>query len=78
LAKVKRSTKGKMNVDKEMMDSLKKGRSILIKKVEVEKEKNRLVQLDKEEERRIRAQYMVQLEEERSARKAAESDMRDY
>jgi len=67
-----------MNVDKEMMDSLKKGRSILIKKVEVEKEKNRLVQLDIEEERRIRAQYMVQLEEERSARKAAESDMRDY
>ena len=78
LAKVKRSAKGKMNVDKEMMDSLKKGRSILIKKVEVEKEKNRLVQLDIEEERRIRAQYMVQLEEERSARKAAESDMRDY
>ena len=67
-----------MNVDKEMMDSLKKGRSILIKKVEVEKEKNWLVQLDIEEERRIRAQYMVQLEEERSARKAAESDMRDY
>jgi ferredoxin-thioredoxin reductase catalytic subunit len=55
LAKVKRSTKGKMNVDKEVMDSLKKGMSILIKKVEVEKEKNRLVQLDIEEERRIRA-----------------------
>jgi len=67
-----------MNVDKEMMDSLKKGRSILIKKVEVEKEKNWLVQLDIEDERRIRAQHMVQLEEERSARKAAESDMRDY
>jgi chromosome segregation ATPase len=78
LAKVKRSTKVKMNVDKEMMDSLKKGRSILLKKVEVEKEKNRLVELDIEEERRIKAQYMVQLEEERSARKAAESDMRDY
>jgi DNA phosphorothioation-dependent restriction protein DptG len=55
LAKVKRSTKGKMNVDKEVMDSLKKGMSILIKKVEVEKEKNWLVQLDIEEERRIRA-----------------------
>jgi len=78
LAKVKRSTKGKMNVDKKMMDSLKKGRGILIKKVKVEKEKNRVVQLDIEEERRIRAQYMVQLEKERSARKAAESDMRDY
>ena len=55
LAKVKRSTKGKMNVDKEVMDSLKKGMSILIKKVEVEKEKNWLVQLDIEKERRIRA-----------------------
>jgi hypothetical protein len=78
LAKVKRSTKGKMSVDKEVMDSLKKGKSILLKKVEVEKEKNRLAQLDIEEERRIRAQYMMQFEEERSARKAAESDMRDY
>ncbi|KAL9398031.1 hypothetical protein Peur_006992 [Populus x canadensis] len=78
LAKVKRSTKGKMSVDKEMMDSLKKGRSLLLKKVEVEKEKNRLAHLDIEEERRIRAQYMMQLEEERSSRKAAESDMRDY
>ena len=67
-----------MNVDKELMDSLKKGMSILLKKVKVEKEKNRLAQLDIEEERRIKAQYMVQLEEERSARKAAESDMRDY
>jgi len=36
LAKVKRSVKGKMNVDKEMMGSLKKER-----KVEVKKEKNR-------------------------------------
>ncbi|XP_061944625.1 uncharacterized protein LOC133668690 [Populus nigra] len=78
LARVKRSTKGKMSVDKEMMDSLKKGRSLLLKKVEVEKEKNRLAHLDIEEERRIRAQYMMQLEEERSSRKAAESDMRDY
>ena len=67
-----------MSVDKEMMDSLKKGRSLLLKKVEVEKEKNRLAHLDIEEERRIRAQYMMQLEEERSSRKAAESDMRDY
>jgi hypothetical protein len=44
-----------MSVDKEMMDSLKKGRSILLKKVEVEKEKNWLAHLDIEEERRIRA-----------------------
>nr|XP_034906363.1 trichohyalin-like [Populus alba] len=77
LAKVKRSTKG-VNVDKEMMDSLKKGRNLLLKKVEVEKEKNRLAKLDIEEERKVRAQYMVQLEEERSARRAAEYDIRDY
>ena len=76
LAKVKRS-KG-VNVDKETMDSLKKGRSLLLKKVEVEKERNRLAKLDIEEERNVRAQYMMQLEEERSARRAAESDMRDY
>jgi hypothetical protein len=59
LAKVKKSAKGKMNADKEMMDSLKKEKSSLIKKLEVEKEKNQLAQIDMEEERRISAQYMV-------------------
>jgi hypothetical protein len=59
LAKVKRSAKGIMNADKEMMDSLKKEMTSLTKKEEVEKEKNRLAQIDIEEERRIRAQYMV-------------------
>jgi len=48
-----------MNADKEMMDSLKKEMTSLTKKEEVEKEKNRLAQIDIEEERRIRAQYMV-------------------
>lgn len=57
---------------------MKKGRNLLLKKVEVEKEKNRLANLDIEEERKVRAQYMLQLEKERSARRAAESDMRDY
>jgi len=70
LAKVKRSAKGKMNADKETTDSLKKERSRLTKKLEDEKEKNQLAEIDIKEERRIRAQYMVQLEEERSARKA--------
>jgi len=59
LAKVKRSAKGIMNADKEMMDSLKKEMTSLTKEEEVEKEKNRLAQIDIEEERRIRAQYMV-------------------
>jgi len=71
LAKVKRSAKGKMNADKETTDSLKKERSRLTKKLEDEKEKNQLAEIDIEEERRIMTQYMVQLEEERSARKAA-------
>ena len=44
--------------------------------LEDEKEKNRLAEINIEEERRIRAQYIIQLEEERSARKAAESDMK--
>jgi len=48
-----------MNADKEMMDSLKKEMTSLTKEEEVEKEKNRLAQIDIEEERRIRAQYMV-------------------
>jgi hypothetical protein len=48
---------------------LKKERSGHTKKLEDEKEKNRLVEIDIEEERKIRAQYIVQLEEERSARK---------
>jgi hypothetical protein len=34
LAKVKRSTKGKMNADKEMTDSLKKERNGVTKKLE--------------------------------------------
>ena len=60
-----------MNVDKETTNSLKKERNKLTKKLEDEKEKNQLAEIDIEEERRIMAQYMVQLEEERSARKAA-------
>jgi len=78
LAKIKRSAKGKMNADKEMTDSLKKERNGLTKKLEEEKEKNRLAEIDIEEERKIRAQYMVQLEEEKSTRKATKYDMRDY
>jgi hypothetical protein len=46
--------------------------------MEIEKEKNRQAHLDIEEERRTRAQYILQLEEEKSMRKAVEADMRDY
>jgi len=78
LAKIKKSAKGKINADKEMLDSLKRERSSFLRKMETKKEKNRQANLDIEEERRTYAQYMVQLEEERSIRKAAEDDMRDY
>ena len=53
LVKVKRVIKG-VNVDKETMDFLKKGRKFFLKKIEVEKEKNRLVNFDIEEERKVR------------------------
>jgi len=53
-----------MNADKETTNSLKKERSGLTKKLEDEKEKNRLAEIN--------------IEEERSARKTAESNMRDY
>jgi hypothetical protein len=46
--------------------------------LEAEKEKNRLAHIDIEEEGRLRSQYMVQSEEERNMRIAAESVMRDY
>jgi chromosome segregation ATPase len=78
LAKIKKSAKGKINADKEMLDSLKRERSSFLRKMETKKEKNRQANLDIEEERRTYAQYMVQLEEERSIRKAAKADMRDY
>jgi hypothetical protein len=55
LAKIKRSAKGKMNADKETTYSLKKERNGLTKNLEDEKEKNRLAEINIEEERRIRA-----------------------
>ena len=55
-----------------------KEKGSLLKKLEVEKEKNRLAHIDIEEEGRLRSQYMVQSEEERNMRIAAESNMRDY
>ena len=59
LIKIKKSMKSKINTDKETLDSLKKERSSYIRKIEIEKEKNRQVHPDIEEERRARAQYMV-------------------
>jgi hypothetical protein len=80
LAKVKRSAKGRINTDKEIIDSLKKERKKEItfrKKLEAEKEKNQLAKIDIEEER-IHSQYIAQSKEEKSTRKVVESNMRYY
>jgi hypothetical protein len=41
LAKIKKSAKGKINADKETLDSLQRERSSFIRRMETEKEKNR-------------------------------------
>jgi hypothetical protein len=46
--------------------------------LEVEKEKNKLVNLSIQEEIRLRAQYIAQANDEREVRKIVESYMRDY
>jgi predicted phage tail protein len=78
LAKVKRSSKDRININKEIIDSLKKERDNFRKKLKVKKENNRLDGIDIEEEKRIQSQYITQYEEERSNRKVVESDMKDY
>jgi len=47
-------------------------------KWEVEKEKNRLTGLTIEAERSLRTRYQVQADDEREARRIAESDMKEY
>jgi chromosome segregation ATPase len=47
-------------------------------KWEAEKEKNRLAELTIEEERSLRTRYQVQADNEREARRIAESDMKEY
>jgi hypothetical protein len=46
--------------------------------LEVEKEKNKLVNLSIKEETRLRAQYLAQANDEREVQKIVESYMRDY
>jgi predicted phage tail protein len=59
LAKVKRSSKSKINTDKEVIDTLKKERDSFRKKMEAKKEKNRLAKIDIKEQRKIQSQYMA-------------------
>jgi hypothetical protein len=53
LSKVKRSAEDRINTDKKIIHSLKKEKDSFRKKLEVEKERNRLVRIDMEKERRI-------------------------
>lgn len=76
--KIKKSTKNKMISYKKIIDSLKKENDSLRKKLDNEKKKNWLGEFDIKEGKNIQAQYIEQLEEERSARNAAKSDMQDY
>jgi predicted phage tail protein len=59
LAKVKRSSKDRININKEIIDSLKKERDNFRKKLKVKKENNRLDGIDIEEEKRIQSQYII-------------------
>jgi 3-dehydroquinate synthetase len=56
--------------DKEIIDYLKKEKDNLRKKLDNEKKKNWLVEIDIEKGKRIQAQYIAQSREERSAKKA--------
>lgn len=62
---LKRASKGKKSADKKLIASLKKKRDNVKKRFRVQKEKNRLVNLNIEEERRLRTPYMAQADDER-------------
>ena len=75
---LKRASKNRKFADKVTIASLKKERDQYKLKWEAEKEKNRLVDLTIEEERSLRTRYQVQADDEREARRIAESDMKEY
>jgi len=77
LANVKKSIKGKININKKMIISLKKKRDNIRKKLNAENEKNWLDLIKIEEEKRVQSQYL-RVEEEKSARKATKYDTKDY
>ncbi|XP_061953586.1 GRIP domain-containing protein RUD3-like [Populus nigra] len=78
LVSLKRALESRKSVDKETIASLKKERDQYKSKWEAEKEKNRLADLTIEEEIRLRTRYQMQAEDEREARRATESNMKEY
>jgi chromosome segregation ATPase len=78
LVTLKRASESRKSADKETIASLKKERDQYKLKWEAEKEKNKLADLTIEEERSLRTRYHMQAEDEREARRVAESDMKGY
>ena len=77
-ATLKRALENRKSADKETIASLKKERDQYKLKWEAEKEKSRITDLAIEEEKRLRTRYQMQAEDEREARRLAESDMKEY
>jgi chromosome segregation ATPase len=75
---LKRASEKRKFADKETIASLKKERDQYKLKWEAKKEKNRLAELTIEEERSLRTRYQVQADDEREAKRIAESDMKEY
>jgi chromosome segregation ATPase len=78
LVTLKRASESRKSANKETIASLKKERDQYKLKWEAEKEKNGLADLTIEEERSLRTRYQMQAEDEREARRVAESDMKGY
>jgi chromosome segregation ATPase len=78
LVTLKRALESKKSANKETIASLKKERDQYKLKWEAEKKKNRLADLTVEEEKSLKTRYQVQAEDEREARRIAESDMKEY
>jgi len=78
LVSLKKTSKSRRRACKESITALKKEKDHNIMKLEAEKEKNILANLTIEEERSLGAQYKIQVDDEREAKKAVESDMREH
>jgi hypothetical protein len=78
LVSLKKTSKSRRCACKESITALKKEKDHNIMKLEAEKEKNILANLTIEEERSLGAQYKIQVDDEREARKAVESDMGEH
>jgi hypothetical protein len=78
LVTLKKTCEGRRRAEKESIASLKKKKDHNKMRLEVEKEKNKFTNLIIEEKRSLRAQYKARDDDEREARRAVESDMREY